>query len=285
MLELMYITNNPQIAQVADKAGVDRIWIDLETKDKEKRQNGLDTVKSHHDISDISKIRPLLKHAQMQVRINHINVDSKAEIDAVLAAGVDYIMLPYYKTNEEVKTFIKYVNGRAITILLLETKEAVEILDETLLIEGVDEIHIGLNDLHLSLNQNFMFEPVADGMVENICRKIQLAGKPYGFGGIARLGEGMVSAEMVMAEHYRLRSTRVILSRSFCKPTPGQSLTEISRQFNQDLQALKRYEDTVTGKDMKFLDQEHLKFQQSVATVANMMRNKKQQKLLQKMKE
>ena len=36
-----------------------------------------------------------------------------------------------------------------------------------------------------------------------------------GFGGIARLGFGMLPAEHVIAEHYRLGSTAVILSRSF----------------------------------------------------------------------
>ena len=31
-LVLMYITNNPQVALIAEKYGVDRIWIDLEDK-------------------------------------------------------------------------------------------------------------------------------------------------------------------------------------------------------------------------------------------------------------
>ena len=30
MLKLMYITNDPEIASIADRAGVDRIFIDLE---------------------------------------------------------------------------------------------------------------------------------------------------------------------------------------------------------------------------------------------------------------
>ena len=37
-LKLMYITNNPQVALLAQKYGVDRIWIDLETLGKEERQ-------------------------------------------------------------------------------------------------------------------------------------------------------------------------------------------------------------------------------------------------------
>lgn len=34
----MYITNNPEVASIADRAGVDRIFIDLERHGKEERQ-------------------------------------------------------------------------------------------------------------------------------------------------------------------------------------------------------------------------------------------------------
>ena len=61
-----------------------------------------------------------------------------------------------------------------------------------------------------------MFEPLSNGMVEQICAKFKEAGIPYGFGGVAKIGEGLLPAECVIAEHYRLGSTRAILSRSFC---------------------------------------------------------------------
>ena len=38
MIKLMYITNNPRIAALADEAGVDRIFVDLETVGKQLRQ-------------------------------------------------------------------------------------------------------------------------------------------------------------------------------------------------------------------------------------------------------
>ena len=41
-LTLMYITNRPDVALVAEKYGVDRIWVDLETLGKEKRQEGIE---------------------------------------------------------------------------------------------------------------------------------------------------------------------------------------------------------------------------------------------------
>ena len=55
-LKLMYITNNPIVALIAEKNGVDRIWIDLETLGKEERQIGINSVKSHHSIEDIKII-------------------------------------------------------------------------------------------------------------------------------------------------------------------------------------------------------------------------------------
>lgn len=241
-LTLMYITNNPQVAVIAQKYGVDRIWVDLETLGKEERQGHIDSVKSHHSVDDIKKIVPLLDHAEMLVRVNPLNAKSEEEINAVIDAGADLVMLPMWKNAKDVKKFIKLVGGRAGTILLLETKEAVESLDEVLNVEGIDEIHIGLNDLHLSYNMHFMFEPLADGMVEKICKKISNYNIPYGFGGIAKLGYGDLPAENIIQEHYRLGSTRAILSRSFCNTEKISSTEEIENAFSANMKSLREYE-------------------------------------------
>ena len=241
-LTLMYITNNPQVAVIAQKYGVDRIWVDLETLGKEERQGHIDSVKSHHSVEDIKKIVPLLDRAEMLVRVNPLNAKSEEEINAVIDAGADLVMLPMWKNAEDVKKFIKLVGGRAGTILLLETKEAVESLDEVLNVEGIDEIHIGLNDLHLSYNMHFMFEPLADGIVEKICKKISNYNIPYGFGGIAKLGYGDLPAENIIQEHYRLGSTRAILSRSFCNTEKISSTEEIENVFSANMKSLREYE-------------------------------------------
>ena len=156
-LIVFYITNRPDVALIAEKYGVDRIWVDLETRGKESRQHNLNTVKSDHSISDIAEIKPLLSRAEMMVRVNSWFEGSPAEIEAVIAAGADIIMLPYWKTPEEVASFLNAVHGRCKTSLLLETREAVECIDEVLALGGFDEIHIGLNDLHLSYGMSFMF--------------------------------------------------------------------------------------------------------------------------------
>ena len=239
MLKLMYITNDVNVAMVAQKYGVDRIWIDLETLGKEERQKGLDTVKSKHTVDDVAKISKVIDKSEILVRINPMNENSSAEIDRVICAGADIIMLPMWKTVEEVKSFISVVNGRVKTTLLLETKEAVECIDSVLQLNGIDEIHIGLNDLHFSYGLKFMFELLSNGIVEDLCKKFKMKGIPFGFGGIAAIGEGILTAEKIVLEHYRMGSTRVILSRSFCNPL---NETDIEEAFSKKILTLREFE-------------------------------------------
>ena len=233
-LKLMYITNRPDVALIAEKYGVDRIWIDLETLGKEERQKGMNTVKSNHTVDDVRRIKPLLSTSEMLVRVNPWNENSEKEIEDVVIAGADIIMLPMWKSAAEVTKFLSVVDGRCKTTILLETKEAAECLDEVLENGGMDEIHIGLNDLHLSYGMTFMFELLANGTVEMLCGKIREKGIPYGFGGIARLGTGDLPAEKV-------------ISRSFCDVFKMNDIGKIEKVFQENMGALRAYEEKVSG--------------------------------------
>lgn len=221
-LTLMYITNNEVVADIAQRAGVDRIWIDMEYIGKEERQAGMNTVKSHHTIEDIVRLRPIVKTSQLMVRVNPLHeatreyCSSQEEIENTIRAGAEVIMLPMFKTRLDAEKFVSMVDGRAKVQLLVETAEAAANIEEICKVQGVDEIHIGLNDLHLAYGQKFMFQLLADGTVEELCKTIKAHGIKYGFGGIARVGHGLLPAEYIMAEHYRLGSTAAILSRGFC---------------------------------------------------------------------
>ena len=236
-LTLMYITNNPTIATIAQQAGVDRIWVDMEYIGKEERQAGMNTVKSFHTIDDIKALRPFVTSSELLVRINPIHdatdnyCSSEQEIENTIVAGADVIMLPMFKIKGEVERFIKAVNGRAKTVLLFETAQALKNIDDILSVDGIDEVHIGLNDLHLAHKQKFMFQLLCDGTVENLCNKFNEKGIKYGFGGIARVGYGTLPAEHIIAEHYRLGSTAAILSRGFCDANIVKDPTEIKDIF------------------------------------------------------
>lgn len=248
MLNLMYITNRPEIARIAEDAGVDWIFVDMEFIGKDVRQKGLDTVQNHHTVEDVANIKKAVTKAKVLVRVNPIHdaidgyFSSEDEINATIEAGADIVMLPFFKTVEEVRKFINYVNGRAKTCLLVETPEAALLIDEILELPGIDMIHLGLNDLHLALGMKFMFELLADGTVDRLAAKIKAKGIPFGFGGIATLDSGAMPGSMVLKEHYRLGSSMVIVSRSFCNTDKITDLKEVKNIFNTGIADIRRLE-------------------------------------------
>lgn len=248
MLKLMYITNNSEIAKIAENVGVDRIFIDMEYIGKTLRQGGMDTVQSHHTINDIKKIKCSINKSKIIVRCNPIHestsdyCSSKEEINDIIKSGADIIMLPFFKTKDEVQTFINIVDKRVKTLLLFETKEAVENVNDILSIEGIDEVFIGLNDLSLSYGMSFMFDLLANGTVENLCSIFRTHKLSYGFGGIARLGNGALPAEYIIKEHYRLGSSCVILSRSFCDINKIKNIDNVKEIFEIELNKIRELE-------------------------------------------
>ena len=246
-IKLMYITNDPKIAGIAQTAGTDRIFIDLEVLGKFERQGFIDSVKSHHSVDDIVSVKKVMNRSELLVRVNPVHGGSGEEINQVIANGAEILMLPMFKTVSEVEEFIRLVGGRAKVCLLLETREADEALEDILKLGGVDEVLIGLNDLHLSYHKHFMFELLSDGTVERICNKLRQKNMFYGFGGIARIGYGMLPAENILAEHYRLGSQMVILSRSFCDAHELKKLDLIKDRFIHGISAIRRYEDRYAG--------------------------------------
>lgn len=278
-LKLMYITNNPVVAQIAEDAGVDWIFIDMEFIGKDSRQGGLDTVQNHHTVEDVKNIRKAVTKSKVLVRVNPIHEalpdypSSKDEIDAIINAGADIVMLPFYKTVKEVRQFIQYVGGRAKTCLLLETAEAAILLDETLKVPGIDMIHLGLNDLHLELGMKFMFQLLSDGVVEQLGNKIKAAGIPFGFGGIARLDSGMLPGAEVLKEHVRMGSSMVIVSRSFCNTDLITDFDEVRRIFTDGIKAIRDLEAEAQAAANYFVKNRH-EVEKAVETIVENIEKK-----------
>jgi len=274
MLKLMCITNDINMVKIIEKTGVDRVMVDLEKNGKLERQRGWNSAISNHTIADVARVRRVCKKAKLLVRINSINKNSANEIEEVISYNPDVIMLPYFKKASEVEKFVSMVNGRAKVCVLIETKEAVENIDEILSVKGIDEAFIGLNDLSHSIGKDFLFECLCDGMVEKIVGKIKEHGiKDYGFGGIAHVGYKKVPAEMIIAEHYRLGSTCTILSRSFYSEVEGlDSYKDMEKYFKEQVALIRRVE-----KASCYLDDDMFKYNQKrlKTKIDNIIKNAK----------
>jgi 2-keto-3-deoxy-L-rhamnonate aldolase RhmA len=269
----MYITNNTEIALLAEECGVDRIFVDLEFDGKYERQNHLDSVISKHEIIDVYNIKKQLTKSKLLVRVNPMKNNSKSEIDEVIKYGADIVMLPMFKTSEEVERFISYVNGRAKVNILLETGAALCRIDEILNIEGIDEIHIGLNDLNISLGTTFMFEALSGGLIEYLCKKISAKGIRYGFGGIARVGYGLLPAEHIIMEHYRLGSQMAILSRSFCDANKVD-IDSIRETFQLGVHKIRDFESSLSSAKIEDYERNRILVKEKVAQIVNKIKSK-----------
>ncbi|WP_455585746.1 aldolase/citrate lyase family protein [Bacteroides sp.] len=213
--KLMILCNDAESALAAQAAGVDRVFYDMEYIGKAERQHGRNTVKSDNKLEGIPAIRKVLDRSELLVRTNPIHAYTKMEVDQAITYGADILMLPMVIDQHDVEQYVSYVNGRAKVCIMIETAAAMARLDKIMAVPGVDEIFVGLNDLHISMGLTFMFELLNDGLVEYIAEKCNKVGMPFGFGGIARIGEGDLLSDNILGEHVRLGSKSVILSRTF----------------------------------------------------------------------
>lgn len=267
-MKLMFITNEVPVASILEDVGVDRVFVDLERIGKQARQGGMDTVQSHHTVEDVKRLRAVVRRSELLVRTNPVHPDTEREIEAVIGAGADLLMLPYFQTVEEVQTFLRCVRGRARTMLLFETPAAAENAEAILELDGIDECYIGLNDLHLGYGKKFLFELLADGTVDALCGLFRKKQKPFGFGGIARLGTGMLSAEHILKEHVRLGSSCVILSRSFCNPERMDGTNAVRRLFETEIPKLRAAEQSYRALEETELWENHAAVGRIVASIA-----------------
>ena len=230
MIDLLTITNDPELAARCDQLEGMRVFVDLERDGKAERQKGLDTFITTHHLNDVARVRAVLKQTKLMVRINPFQMHNpelaRNEVEAVLAQGADLLMLPMFSSAGQLQAFAEVVNGRAPIVALLETAGALSSLPDWVGTPGIYEVMIGLNDLHLSLGCRFMFEPLLMGHVDRVAAAVKRQGVRFGFGGIARVDEGALPGRDVLGEHVRLGSQAVILSRTFNRAGGEQSFEE-----------------------------------------------------------
>jgi citrate lyase beta subunit len=191
--------------------------VDLERMGKAQRQPGGKFFLSSHRLEDVAAMKAVCGAAKLHVRINPVYDGTRAEVDDVVASGADIVMLPMVSSVEQVAGFVNAVHGRAKTSLLMETAAGLDLLPMILEQVQVDEVHVGLNDLALSLGRSNIFEALFEGRIDRAAAVARAAGVPFGFGGVASPHNLALPtpAELILSENVRLGAQIGLLGRSF----------------------------------------------------------------------
>jgi hypothetical protein len=269
-MDLIFITNDPHRAAIAHSCGVNRLMVDLERVGKAERQRHLDSWVSDHLERDIAPLRAGVPEGTLMVRINPPHDKTPEEVARCVDSGADVLMLPMYTNTIEVNSFLDNIAGRAQASLLLETPQALARLQDTLATSPPREVHLGLNDLHLSMKLDFMFELVAGGLTEYCAKSIRAAGWRFGFGGIAPIGEGTVPTHLVAAEHVRLGSQQVFLTRAFGRCFEG-GVGDGVDLFCSEVVALHACFEEAVKMSRSSLDDAHEQLRHSVAVATRLI--------------
>jgi 2-keto-3-deoxy-L-rhamnonate aldolase RhmA len=214
---LTLLSRDRALLEAADRAGVDRIGIDIERLGKMERQADISSRISNHELADLRVVAEARQRADVFIRLNPWHDGTPAEVDVAIASGATVVMLPHFTTVEEVAAFVSTVGGRATVVLLLETAAAAARLHEIVAVPGVSEIMVGLNDMHRTFGLANHFEMLASDLMASISHTVRDAGLRFGFGGVARPADRSlpIPAELVISQYPRLGATSAWLARSF----------------------------------------------------------------------
>ncbi|HEU0122647.1 MAG TPA: aldolase/citrate lyase family protein [Bryobacteraceae bacterium] len=235
---LTAITADPHFIRAADDAGVDRIGIDVERLGKSRRQGHIAGARiSEQRMEELATVTAHARQAEVFVRINPVNDESEREIDHAISLGAHVVMLPQFHSVWEVERFVSLLDGRATAVLLLETTGALECVANIVRIDGVSEVMVGLNDLHLALGMSNHFDVVVSDAMRRIADVVRDAGLRFGFGGVARPGDDSlpVAPDLVLAQYGRLSATSAWLSRSFFRGLRPEDMADAVQSVRRRL--------------------------------------------------
>lgn len=184
---------------------------------------------SPHTLDDLARVGAALTRADLFVRVDPWHDGTAAQIDEVLGQGARVVMLPMVATASDAERFVAVVAGRARVVLLVETSAALDAAGVLAAVPGVDEIHVGLNDLALSLGLASRWQALAGERLAVAARAVHAAGRGFGFGGIGGvLDDGLpIPTDLIYAEYARVGATAALVARAF--PTAGDLGLEVAR--------------------------------------------------------
>lgn len=220
-MKLFLFTSSVDLACNAEAAGIDSVIVDWERLGKQERQADHDFEINQDTAADARRLARQLD-IPVTVRINPLGPHTEAEVQKALDAGAEILMLPQARTPSEVATFLQLVGDRARTLVQIETQNLADRCEGLRDLDW-DFAHVGLNDLRISRNSSWLWEPVYDGTVERVCRTLE--DRAVGFGGGTIIGGGdPIPFIHLLREMARLECGMCILRRSFKSDLEGRDI-------------------------------------------------------------
>ncbi len=208
----LFPTDLAMVNRFAD-TGIHTFVVDWECRGKHARQVSADTEINDSSIIDLGAVTRLAEE-RVLCRLNAWDQNaSPREIETAIGAGSDLLMLPMVRAVEEVEQYLKCVDSRVATGILVETTCAVT-LAPTLARLPVAPVYVGLNDLMIDRGSETLFEPLVDGTIDELAAAF--ADREFGFGGLTVLELGSpIPCQLLLLELIRTGASMTFLRRSF----------------------------------------------------------------------
>ena len=222
--EYFLFVNDTNYARQAIQAGMDTLLVDWEYMGKPCRQRGYDTEINLADSVDLREIASI-PGASVWCRINQYGSHSHAEIEKAIEAGACGLLLPMVHSPQEVEAFLRRVDGRCETAILLETVDGYNAAcDISKLPFG--RVYFGLNDYAICRGNSSIFQALLDGDVERM--RDVFADKLFGFGGVTKIGHGSpIPVTCLLQEMIRLNCDFSFMRRSFRRDTSAGEMRAV----------------------------------------------------------
>ena len=245
-LELVLFENDATRIKHHLDSGLSSFLIDLEILGKDLRQLGFNTEIRPGTLEDLRAIAAQ-SAAKVWCRLNRFGSHTPEEVNLVLAAGADVVMLPMITTISEVATFIDLVGQRCEIGLMIETLDGVRLAPKLSRL-SIDYVFFGLNDFAISRGGGSIFQALLDGSVEKVRQAIPDI--RFGVGGLTDLRQGHpIPSFRLLEEINRLGCDFTFLRRSFRKDSESVPASEIVQGIQSYWQQCSLRSDTQRRQD------------------------------------
>lgn len=237
MLDLFAFYSNRELSQELDEAEVTGFVIDWEHLGKEDRQYMYDTQINLHTKKDLSLLREITKR-RIICRTNAPEFLTGKEISEAIDGGADEILIPMIRNQQEVESILEMTKGRIPVGIMIETREAVKSLGDFKQF-ALSRSYVGLNDLSIDRNTSSIFQPLTDGLLDEIRKKITI---PFGFGGLThpKLGSPL-PCEVLISQMLLHNASFTFLRRSFYRDIQVYSIPRILQAMREAFRSTNRH--------------------------------------------